>query len=370
MEKCKTCQQDFEPSKKFKHYCSNKCKFSRPQSEASKQKLREATLSAARAKGIVPREERTFTCQQCKKPYTSKWDSPSKPSRFCSKSCGNTHRFSQEGARERQAHKVGEWIDRHPTLKRKVETVSVKRIPKLPKERKPRVKKNRTCRSCDCSINHLNYAVKYCSECKKFTQYVPMFIKLNVNVNRDLRANAEEAKSKLMEFYHEMKMSMPEIQKLHKVNMNTLHRFSKRMGFKLRSVSESIKLGIAEGKRKLPENGNSAFKQGWHTTWEGKEFYYRSSYEYDVCNELDQKRIPYEMESLCISYYDSQRQQTRTALPDFHLTESNEIWEVKSEYFFNKTNIQDKFLEYRKLGYDCKLILEHKEYSFEEVLVM
>lgn len=163
---------------------------------------------------------------------------------------------------------------------------------------------------------------------------------------------------------------MINIQRDYKVNMNTLHRFSKLMGFSLRTISEGLSMAIAEGRHTLPTDHFSIFKQGWHTTWEGKKFYYRSSYEYDVCNELDAQRIPYEMEALRIPYYDSQKQQARTALPDYHLVSSNEIWEVKSAYFFNKTNMQDKFQEYKKLGYCCKLVLEQKEYDYEAVMSM
>lgn len=215
-----------------------------------------------------------------------------------------------------------------------------------------------------------NRGVTHCVECRKFSQYVPMFTKLDVNVHKNLQINAELAKDKLVKFYHEMNMSMLDIQRDHKVNVNTLHRFAKRIGFKMRTLSEGSRMGYAEGRITPHENVHSTFKQGWHTTWENKRFYYRSSYELDLCNELDEKRVSYSMESLRIQYFDSQKQKTRTALPDFHLPVHNEIVEVKSEYFFDKVNMQDKFREYKSRGYDCRLLLEHKEYSYEEVLAM
>lgn len=52
-----------------------------------------------------------------------------------------------------------------------------------------------------------------------------------------------------------------------------------------------------------------------------------------------------------------------TVKSDFHLTDSNTIVEIKSEYFYDEQNMKDKFQKYRELGYDCKLILENIEYS-------
>jgi hypothetical protein len=211
---------------------------------------------------------------------------------------------------------------------------------------------------------------KFCHECKPYFSYVKLFSKLSLDDALSLKERGAKAKEVLMELYFTQRLSSLDIQRDYKVNVNTLDKFSKKAGFQLRSISEGISVGFAEGRMTLGENPLSHFKQGWHTSWEGGKFYFRSSYELDLCHELDQKMVSYSMESLRIPYFDSQKQKMRVALPDFHLSDSNEILEVKSLYFFNKVNIQDKFREYVRLGYRCKLILEHKEYSVDQVLAM
>jgi hypothetical protein len=112
---------------------------------------------------------------------------------------------------------------------------------------------------------------------------------------------------------------------------------------------------------KLTSPVNSKYKHGWHTTWDGKQVFYRSSYELDFCDELDNKKIPYTMEKLRILYWDSQLNKQRVAIPDFYLSDTNEIVEVKSDYTLDKQNMLDKKKAYLEHGYKFKLILEHKE---------
>lgn len=99
----------------------------------------------------------------------------------------------------------------------------------------------------------------------------------------------------------------------------------------------------------------------WHTTWNGNKCFYRSSYELDYCKELDKQKIDYEMESLRFLYWDSQQQKERVAIPDFYIPNQKLIVEIKSDYTYDEQNMKDKVEEYKKHGYDFKLILEHKE---------
>jgi hypothetical protein len=69
----------------------------------------------------------------------------------------------------------------------------------------------------------------------------------------------------------------------------------------------------------------------------------------------------YEVENLHIKYFDSIKKIYRIAIPDFYLPLTNTIIEIKSNYTLNLQEIKDKFYEYKKLGYNIKLILEHKE---------
>ena len=138
------------------------------------------------------------------------------------------------------------------------------------------------------------------------------------------------------------------------------------MGISLRNRSEAVRNGIKQGRCKLPEMINH-FNYGWHNTWDGHKVFYRSSYELDVCLELDRQKIHYELENLCIEYYDTMLNKKRYAIPDFYIPSKNKIIEVKSRVTFIKQNMIDKMEEYKKLGYSVELNYEHKVYTFEEM---
>ena len=108
----------------------------------------------------------------------------------------------------------------------------------------------------------------------------------------------------------------------------------------------------------------SKYHRGYHDTWCGTRVFYRSSYELEYCYLLDKQQTIYEMESLRIPYWDSQLQKERIAIPDFYLKETNTIVEVKSFYTYNKQNMIDRLKQYQALGYNFKLFLDKKEYSF------
>ena len=105
----------------------------------------------------------------------------------------------------------------------------------------------------------------------------------------------------------------------------------------------------------------TVYKTEWHTTWDGREVFLRSSYESDYAKELDSKQIEYDVECFRIKYFDTQREEYRCAIPDFYLKEQNMIVEVKSNYTYDEQNMKDKFKAYRELGYKTLLVLEHKE---------
>lgn len=134
-----------------------------------------------------------------------------------------------------------------------------------------------------------------------------------------------------------------------------------KLGIKRRSISNGISLAINQGKVKKSTAIIFPFKSGWHKTWDGKDVFYRSSYELDYMKELDLKKIEYEVENLRISYWDSVKNKERTAIPDFHIIKTNEIVEIKSNWTLGIQNMKDKFEAYKKLGFKPSLILEHNE---------
>ena len=134
----------------------------------------------------------------------------------------------------------------------------------------------------------------------------------------------------------------------------------KSINIKIKNIKNAISEAYLEGRIVLQKSYNS-YKQGWHTTWDNKEVYLRSSYEFDYAKKLDEDKIPYEVESLRIKYWDSQRQEFRCAIPDFYLPATNEIVEIKSRWTLDEQLMKDKIKEYKKLGYNVKVICDYKE---------
>jgi hypothetical protein len=142
----------------------------------------------------------------------------------------------------------------------------------------------------------------------------------------------------------------------------------------MKDLSTATVDALLSGRSSLPEinmSGTIAYSihQEWHTTWTGESVFLRSSYETDYANWLDENQISYSVEELRIEYYDSQQDKTRVAIPDFYLTSTNEIVEIKSDYTLDIQEMLDKFEAYKNSGYIPKLVLEGKEvdiYKIEE----
>ena len=141
----------------------------------------------------------------------------------------------------------------------------------------------------------------------------------------------------------------------------------KTLNIQTRTLSESIRNAIYMGKLKLPDC--NIFNSTWHITWDNKEVYLRSGYEVDYAEILDLEKIHYEVESLRLKYFDTQRSLFTCAIPDFYLPDINTIVEIKSTYTLNLQNMKDKFNAYEKLGYNTKLILEHKDIDINSIKI-
>ena len=135
----------------------------------------------------------------------------------------------------------------------------------------------------------------------------------------------------------------------------------KSLGIKRRNISESGRLAIKNGRHTISNINIYPYKSGYHMTWEKNNVWLRSSYEKEYAEYLDNKKIKYEVETFRIQYFDTNKLIERTAIPDFYLPETNEIIEIKSSWTYNEQNMIDKFKQYKKLGYNVKLILDKKE---------
>lgn len=172
---------------------------------------------------------------------------------------------------------------------------------------------------------------------------------------------------KLYDEYYNNFNSMNEIiEKYNLKDTHSLYNLFKFLQIKTRTVSEGLRNGMKTGRVNVSyfsEQSNYKYKHGWHTSWDGNKWYYRSSYELDYMNELDASQTNYIGESLRIPYYDTQQEKERTAFPDFYLPDDNLIVEVKSIKTYDRQNMLDKVKSYKEHGYNFKLLYEHIMYD-------
>ena len=170
----------------------------------------------------------------------------------------------------------------------------------------------------------------------------------------------------ILNLYMENEMSQIDLAKMFKFPCtSTLSLLFKWLQIPVLSKHDQGIRSITKIQKNKPfESNNYHYKHGFHITWFGTIVFYRSSYELDYCNQLDNQKIKYDMESMRIKYWDSVQQKERVAIPDFYLPESNTIIEIKSVFTYNKQNMIDRSIQYQNLGYKFKLILEHQEYDF------
>ena len=138
------------------------------------------------------------------------------------------------------------------------------------------------------------------------------------------------------------------------------HKILHSLNIKTLNNSEANKISISLG-RFNPGFDYKHFKEYLHTSWEGNTYHLRSSYEDIYANELDNNMIKYDYENLRIKYWDSQKQEFRTAIPDFYLINENMIVEIKSTYTLDLQNMKDKKKSYLENEYKFKCICDFKE---------
>lgn len=226
-------------------------------------------------------------------------------------------------------------------------------------------KNNKTCSICGSFIGEC----KYPEICKKH-QLLKSLIKFGLDYS----------KKGTQEIYNEYFRIKKQLEKDYKNHINSdelsekykytsglanFHKVLKSLGIKTRSIREANKESQFFHPYSATYSCNPKFVEGWHKSWDGNDFYLRSSYEFDFAKELDEKKIPYKVEEFRIRYFDTNKKEYRCAIPDFYLPITNEIVEIKSDWTLDLQNMKDKFKEYKRLGYKPKLILEHKETDIE-----
>ena len=275
---------------------------------------------------------------------------------FCCHSCSasytNTHRNKVNTIK----HKVKKYVEQKKLYKNKIRVPSSKEI--LKNTRK-------------CSVCGQNVCVhpKIC----KSRLFVDKTNLLKIGFDLSLLGTVEiyreyfRVKEYLESLYYDKGMSMLDIKSYfnikHNNNVSSILNF---FSIERRTLSESCSMAYKDGKITLPEVKNRFYKSGWHISWEGYTFFYRSSYELDYMKELDESKISYNCEGMRIQYFDYELGKYRTAIPDFYLPDTKTIVEVKSEWTYKEVDrlmMRDKVKVYRHLGFNFQLLYEHSFYD-------
>ena len=180
----------------------------------------------------------------------------------------------------------------------------------------------------------------------------------------EVESEFNRVRNYLYDLYWNKNLSSTELAKMFNytsIPTNITQKFFKNyLDIPVKSCKYAVVENFLEG-RELFVNPYSRYKAKWHTAWNGKEVYLRSSYELDYALLLDEERVDYDVECLRIKYFNNQTQDYKCAIPDFYIPSENMIVEIKSNWTLNLPEMQDKKKAYLEQGYKFKLILEHKE---------
>jgi len=202
-------------------------------------------------------------------------------------------------------------------------------------------------------------ALKEFKQSQMYTRKSSNLIKLGFNFENNHEIEYYKIQSMLVTKYNIECESMLTIMKEFNIpSSRTMDILFKLFDIEARNFSEAASNALKLNRSKLPDNYK--YTTSYHTSWHGEIFYLRSSHELELAKYLDGKQIKYFVEALRIKYFDTQQNKYRIAIPDFYLPESHTLIEVKSSYWLDKTNMEDKKKSYQELGYKFMLYLDHK----------
>ena len=178
---------------------------------------------------------------------------------------------------------------------------------------------------------------------------------------KDVEIEFNRIRNLLYDLYWNKHLSSTEICKIYNYPSisNLIAKVFTYLEIPHKTLSECTKENLFFNRLNIPISNQ--YKQQWHTTWNNKKVYLRSSYELAYAIELDKLQIDYEVENLRITYWDSLQKDYRIAIPDFYLKDENMIVEIKSSYTLDIQNMRDKKQAYLNLGYQFKCICDFKE---------
>ena len=140
--------------------------------------------------------------------------------------------------------------------------------------------------SSSCSANYNNVR----RQIKTWTNYM-------YRCAKSLGVEVQDVPETLRTFYWSRNYSVFEFWYKFQIPFWILQKIFKANAIPFRDSVESQKIALEEGRKTLQAD-QIHYKTGHHVSWEGLEFFYRSSYELEYAKQLDEQKIPYRVENL------------------------------------------------------------------------
>lgn len=344
--------------------------------------------------GRLKKEKEPKICPICGKEYYSPW-------KTCSKECGNKARGLKLVKKARELREAEEkkylekpnhcrccnkklsYRDRLKTFCNSSCAATYNNQQKLRKpwseEKRKAFSERQLERKGSLPLDQRDYRCKYCGEkitynpeksklwhtvcraCRPYSKFGKLYERLGIQ-GKSLQEKNQNLANLFKKLYIEEGHSVPWIATKFNLYYESIRRFFKENKIQERSISEAIQNSIFRGVRQTIIE-DPKYKHGYHTSWEGKRFWYRSSYELEFAQMLDEQRVRYEIESKsCRIYYtDPVDSKKHVAVPDFYLPDTNELVEVKSTFTLgNKDTMKARLQAFKDSGYIPKLWLDKK----------
>ena len=199
-----------------------------------------------------------------------------------------------------------------------------------------------------------------CEECRPYTGLNNLYTKLGFTEGT-LKDRDQKLEVFFKTLYEDKQWSVPKIAREFNLYYETVRRFFSKHNIVERHLSEAQKVSYLAGGRDVSKVDKVCYKHGFHISWEGKRFWYRSSYELEFAQILDAQKIKYEMEDKrCRTrYVDPVDGKEHVAVPDFYLPDTKELVEVKSSYTLgNIDTMKARLQSYKDAGYEPRLWLD------------
>ena len=337
--------------------------------------------------------DKKFICENCGKEFTEDYRKSLRPikkeePRFCSRSCACSYSSNTQDQTKRKpiecsiCHELKE-VNIHCSSKSFICDDCKRKNGFLDSKKRSKIK--RILNKKNFEFTEENFQKEYKSFLERnaykypgnsilgkfersqpFKLKLPTLKKLGFNFEKNWEEEFFRIRNILYDIYFREKKSLTYMRNIFGINLNsnTVKKYMRLFGFlKLRNPSEETRTRFLTGDISINSPENSKYKVGWYK-YNNNEFYYRSSYELKMIEALLKNNIKFECNSFKIKYYDSSIGVRRVGFPDFYLPDYNLIIETKSDYFYDEKNLDDRYVEIKKMNLEF-LVVKYENNIFK-----